>query len=142
MMLTATATGMMENPPLAAGSSISISTQMQYLTPASPTQSPIRTDAGWLEIYHAADSAGRYHLGAMLSDLDHPERLITRGRSPGMEPRMDYELAGVYGNCVFSNGLVVAGDGTMIVYYGAADSICAGAVTTVDEMIAAAKDET
>lgn len=102
---------------------------------------PIRTDAGWLEIYHAADSAGRYHLGAMLSDLDHPDRLISRGRSPVMEPRMDYELAGVYGNCVFSNGMVAEDDGKLVVYYGAADSICAGAVTTIDEMIAAARNE-
>jgi predicted GH43/DUF377 family glycosyl hydrolase len=40
---------------------------------------------------------------------------------------------------VFSNGLVVDDDGTMTVYYGAADRICAGAVTTVNEMVKAAK---
>ncbi|MFP4054529.1 MAG: glycoside hydrolase family 130 protein [Phycisphaerae bacterium] len=99
---------------------------------------PIRTDDGWLEIYHASDATGRYHLGAMLSDLDHPENVIARGSKPVLEPEADYEKTGVYGNCVFSNGLVVD-DGTMTVYYGAADRICAGAVTTVDEMVAAAK---
>ena len=102
---------------------------------------PIRTDEGWLEIYHAANTDGRYHLGAMLSDLEHPERVLTRGRLPVMEPRAEYELDGVYGNCVFSNGLIADDDGTMTVYYGAADRICAAAVTRVEEMIRAAKNE-
>ena len=101
---------------------------------------PVRTPEGWLEIYHAADAGGVYHLAAMLSDLEHPERLISHSRRPVLEPEADYELKGVYGNCVFSNGLVVDDDGTMTVYYGAADRICAAAVTTVEEMLAAAKN--
>jgi len=101
---------------------------------------PVRTDEGWLEIYHAADAGGKYHLGAMLSDLEHPERILTRGGTPVLQPEAGYEQKGVYGNCVFSNGLVVDEDGTMTVYYGAADRICAAAVTTVPEMVAAAKN--
>ena len=100
---------------------------------------PIRTDAGWLEIYHAADAGGQYHLGAMLSDLERPGRVIARGSEPVLAPEADYELQGVYDNVVFSNGLIVDDDGTLTVYYGAADRICAAAVTTVDEMIAAAR---
>ncbi len=100
---------------------------------------PVKTDEGWLEIYHAADHAGRYHLGAMLSDLEHPEKLISRGSQPVLEPEAPYELKGVYGNCVFSNGMVAEDDGTLTIYYGAADLICAAAVTTVDEMVQAAK---
>ncbi|MBL7134853.1 MAG: glycoside hydrolase family 130 protein [Phycisphaerae bacterium] len=99
---------------------------------------PIRTDEGWLEIYHAADANGVYRLGAMLSDLEAPERIITRSREPIFEPTRDYELTGVYGNCVFHNGLVADADGTLTVYYGAADRICAAAVTSIDEMVAAA----
>ncbi|MHC4561239.1 MAG: glycoside hydrolase family 130 protein [Planctomycetota bacterium] len=100
---------------------------------------PIRTPEGWLELYHAADAEQTYHLGAMLSDLEHPERLLTRSTKPILEPQTDYELTGVFSSCVFHNGLIVDDDGRMIVYYGAADRICAAAVTTVDEMIAAAK---
>jgi predicted GH43/DUF377 family glycosyl hydrolase len=100
---------------------------------------PIRTEEGWLEIYHAADASGRYHLGAMLSDLETPQRVIARGSKPVLEPEADYELSGVYANCVFSNGLVVEQDATMFLYYGAADRICAGAITSVDEMVAAAR---
>lgn len=100
---------------------------------------PIRTDEGWLEIYHAADAGGTYHLGAMLSDLEQPHRVLSRSSTPVFSPEAEYELKGLYANCVFSNGLVVADDGTLTVYYGAADRICAAAVTTVDEMIAAAR---
>ena len=99
---------------------------------------PIRTDEGWLEIYHAADEAGRYCLGAMLSDPDRPQRVLTRSSRPVLAPEADYERQGFYGNCVFSNGLIAGPDGLLTVYYGAADSICAAAVTTVAEMVAAA----
>lgn len=100
---------------------------------------PIKTGEGWLEIYHACDATGQYRLGAMLSDLEQPQRILTRSSAPVFEPVADYELTGVYGNCVFHNGLVVDDSGTLTLYYGAADRVCAAAVTTVDEMIAAAK---
>lgn len=101
---------------------------------------PIRTEQGWLDLHHAADPAGRYCLGAMLTDLEEPHRLIARSSRPVLEPEADYELKGVFHNVVFSNGMIVEDDGTLTVFYGAADRICAGAVTTVDEMVAAAKE--
>lgn len=100
---------------------------------------PVRTETGWLDIYHAADADGVYRLGAMLSDLDHPERILQRSSQAVLEPEADYELAGLFANCVFSNGMVADADGTLTVYYGAADSVCAAAVGTVDGMIAAAQ---
>ncbi|MBN1942917.1 MAG: glycoside hydrolase family 130 protein [Phycisphaerae bacterium] len=102
---------------------------------------PIKTPDGWLEMYHAADAQGRYAIGAMLSDLEHPERILTETREPIFQPEAEYELKGVYQNCVFHNGLVLDDDGVIHFYYGAADRICAGALTTLDEMIAAAKNE-
>ena len=100
---------------------------------------PIRTEHGWLEIYHAADDDGRYGLGAMLTELDRPQRTIARSSRPVLEPAAPYELDGVYGHCVFSNGLLTHDDGKLTIFYGAADSICAAATTTVDEMVAAAR---
>lgn len=100
---------------------------------------PIRTDEGWLELYHASDENGRYCLGAMLSDFEHPERILTRGTEPVFWPEADYELQGIFANCVFTNGWLVRPDGELWVYYGAADRICGGAVTTVEEMVEAAK---
>lgn len=43
-----------------------------------------------------------------------------------MEPTALYEREGFFGNVVFSNGHVVQGD-TILFYYGAADSVIAGA---------------
>ncbi|MCK4601997.1 MAG: glycosidase, partial [Phycisphaerae bacterium] len=100
---------------------------------------PIRTDEGWLEIYHAADTEGRYAMGAMLSDPDYPEKIISHSSDPVFQPEADYERSGLYDNVVFSSGLLVDDDGVMTIYYGAADRVCAAAVTSVDEMIAAAK---
>ena len=102
---------------------------------------PVLTEAGWLEIYHAAGAEGSYALGAMLSDAEHPERLISHSSRPVLQPEADYELKGMFNNVVFSNGMIVDDDGTMTVYYGAADTICAAAVTTVDEMLAAAMNK-
>ena len=99
---------------------------------------PVETDAGWLEIYHAADHTGRYTLSAMLTELDRPDRLIGTSTEPVLVPEAPYEMAGVFAHCVFSNGLVIDDDGTLTIFYGAADTICAAAVSTVDEMVAAA----
>ena len=99
---------------------------------------PIKTAEGWLEMYHASDGQ-RYCLGAMLSDLEHPERLISRSTTPVMVPEAPYETVGVFNECVFTSGQVVGDDGTITIYYGAADRICAGATTTVADMLAAAK---
>ncbi len=102
---------------------------------------PIKTDAGWLEIYHASDIDGRYGLGAMLSDLDCPQTMISRSKRPVLEPTEAYELKGVFGECVFTNGWLVSDDGTLTILYGGADTITAAARTTVDEMVAAAMNE-
>jgi len=100
---------------------------------------PIETGAGWLEIYHAADQGGRYTLSAMLTELDRPDRLIGTSAEPVLAPEAPYELDGVFGQCVFSNGLIADADGTLTILYGAADTICAAAVTTVEEMVAAVR---
>jgi predicted GH43/DUF377 family glycosyl hydrolase len=100
---------------------------------------PIRTEAGWLEIFHGSDPAGRYGLAAMLSELDHPERLIGYSE-PVLQPQELYETAGIYGQCVFSNGLLTHSDGRLTIFYGGADTIVAAAQTTVQEMVNAVKE--
>lgn len=86
---------------------------------------PIRTDKGWLEIYHGATKENRYCLGALLLDLDEPWRVLARSESPIMEPLAPYELEGFFGQVIFTNGHLVNGD-RLTLYYGAADSvICA-----------------
>jgi predicted GH43/DUF377 family glycosyl hydrolase len=87
---------------------------------------PIRTEQGWLAIYHGADRNNRYCLGAILLDLEDPGRILARSVAPLMSPETDYETRGFYSQVVFSNGAVTDGD-DIIVYYGAADRCLAGA---------------
>lgn len=96
--------------------------------------SPIRTDAGWLEIYHAADDSGIYRLGLLLLDLDDPSKILARSASPIMGPESDYEKTGFLGGVVFTNGHIVDGD-KVTVYYGAADTVVCGATFSIAELL-------
>ncbi|MBN1674528.1 MAG: glycoside hydrolase family 130 protein [Kiritimatiellae bacterium] len=91
---------------------------------------PIRTEAGWLQIYHGTDSANRYCLGAMLFDLREPATLLARSDAPIMEPTADYEKKGFFSNVVFTNGHVVDGD-AITLYYGASDRVVCGATLSI-----------
>lgn len=97
---------------------------------------PFKTPRGWLEIYHGVDATQRYCLGAMLADLDRPERVIARSAGPILSPEAPYEREGFFGNVVFTCGSVTEPDGRVIVYYGAADQCIAAAETTVDDLLA------
>jgi predicted GH43/DUF377 family glycosyl hydrolase len=84
--------------------------------------SPIRTEKGWLEIYHGATEEHRYCLGLLLLDSDDPTKVIARSEEPIMEPIAQYEQEGFFGNVVFTNGHIINGD-TVSVYYGASDEV-------------------
>ena len=96
--------------------------------------SPIRTPEGWLEIYHGANAANRYCLGALLLDLKEPWKVLARSTEPIMEPRVDYEQTGFFGHVVFTNGQLVDGD-TVTMYYGASDSVICGARFSLREIL-------
>ena len=84
---------------------------------------PIRTEAGWLVIYHGVDSNTIYRAGAALFDLENPRRIIARTPEPILEPEEDYERIGVVPNVVFPGGAVVIKD-ELKVFYGGADKVC------------------
>lgn len=83
---------------------------------------PIKTEHGWLVLYHAVGSDKHYRLGAMLLDLDDPGIVRYRTRKWIFQPEEEYETNGYYfgGGVVFPCGKVVIGE-TLFVYYGAAD---------------------
>lgn len=95
---------------------------------------PIRTEVGWLEIYHGADENNRYCLGALLLDLNKPWKVVSRSDTPIMEPVAQYERAGFLGNVIFSNGQIVDGD-ELTVYYGASDSVVCAAKFSITEIL-------
>lgn len=95
---------------------------------------PIRTELGWLEIYHGATAEHQYCLGAFLMDLNDPSIVISRSLEPIMMPTERYELSGFFGFVVFTNGHVVNGD-ELTIYYGAADEFVCGATFSIREIL-------
>jgi len=97
--------------------------------------SPIRTEKGWLVLYHGADEFHRYCLGLLLLDLNDPAKVLARGKEEVMEPTAPYEKTGFFGNVVFTNGHVLDGD-KLTIYYGASDEVICGATFSVKQLLA------
>jgi predicted GH43/DUF377 family glycosyl hydrolase len=95
---------------------------------------PIKTDKGWLEVYHGANSDHRYCLGAILLDIDDPSKVLARSIDPIMEPIESYEKTGFFGNVVFTNGHYIEGD-DLFIYYGASDEVICGAKLSISEIL-------
>jgi predicted GH43/DUF377 family glycosyl hydrolase len=96
---------------------------------------PIKTEKGWLEIYHGANQQHQYCLGAFLLDINDPSKVIARTEDPIMIPSATYETSGFFGNVVFTNGHVVHPDGdTITIYYGASDEFVCGAEFSIKEI--------
>ncbi|UZJ79327.1 glycoside hydrolase family 130 protein [Fictibacillus sp. KU28468] len=96
---------------------------------------PIKTEKGWLELYHGATTDNRYCMGAVLLDLNDPSKVIARSETPILEPEADYEVNGFFGNVVFSCGALVEGD-TVKMYYGVSDTSMACAELSLSEILA------
>jgi predicted GH43/DUF377 family glycosyl hydrolase len=96
---------------------------------------PVRTDRGWLVLYHAHDAAepNRYKLGAMLLDLVDPTKILYRSASPVLSPDEYYENDGKPG-VVYACGAVVH-NGTLFVYYGGADKVVCVATAPLDSFL-------
>jgi predicted GH43/DUF377 family glycosyl hydrolase len=102
---------------------------------------PIKTDQGWLEIYHGVKmtSAGPiYRTGVVLLDLENPAKVIGRCLSPVLSPREDYERIGDVGNVVFACSAIVEENQEVKLYYGAADTSICVATCPMHELIKAA----
>ncbi|MFD1465888.1 glycoside hydrolase family 130 protein [Lapidilactobacillus mulanensis] len=94
---------------------------------------PIKTDAGWLEIYHAADKSSKYCMGAMLLDLDDPTKIIYRSKNPILSPDADYEQKGFFGEVVFGCGYTLKDD-QLTMYYGVSDTSMAACRFSISEL--------
>lgn len=95
---------------------------------------PIKTDEGWLELYHGAAGDDIYCMGAVLLDKDEPWKIIKRDCEPIMKPEADYEKNGFFGGVVFACGAVLDGD-TINLYYGAADTCMCMAQLSLKEVL-------
>lgn len=96
---------------------------------------PIKTDEGWLELYHGSDG-NNYYLGAILLDLQDPSKVIARSTEPLLQPEEDYEKRGFFDNVVFPHGLVKRSDDCYYLYYGGADKYTCGCEFRVSDVLA------
>jgi beta-1,4-mannooligosaccharide/beta-1,4-mannosyl-N-acetylglucosamine phosphorylase len=114
-----------------------------------PGAPPIKTDKGWLMIYHAVDvdpSRGkngwedkwqkRYTIGIALLDLEDPSRVIGMSRVPLMVPEGHYETEfGFRWNALFPCAMLLDDDNQVRIYYSAGDSVIRLATADLDDLI-------
>tara|TARA_B100001123_G_C15194335_1_gene980727 strand:+ start:223 stop:1179 length:957 start_codon:yes stop_codon:yes gene_type:complete len=107
---------------------------------------PIKTEKGWLLIYHGITMHYQpiYQAGVVLLDLNEPWRVISRGRYNVLEPREMWELVGQVPNVVFPSGIIVESydengfakrSSDVKLYYGAADTHIGLATSTIQALI-------
>lgn len=97
----------------------------------------LKTDRGWLHIFHAATSGKAvYSLGAFLTSMDDPTKITHITKHPILSPKESYETIGFFGDVVFTCGVILESDQLMI-YYGAADDKICLATTSLGKIFEA-----
>lgn len=56
---------------------------------------PIKTEKGWLVLYHGIDDKHCYKIGFLILDLENPKKIIFRSNLPVFEPTKNYEMSGI-----------------------------------------------
>ena len=103
-----------------------------------PGATPIRTEKGWLHIYHGVfkTMAGSvYRLGIALHDLAHPEKILGVADDWILQPIDPWEISGYVNNVVFTCGAIAEEDGTVKIYWGGADSVMCTGTASLEELI-------
>jgi len=99
---------------------------------------PLKTDRGWLILYHGVRSTASgslYRLGLALLDLRDPRRVLRRSREWVFGPQESHERTGDVNNVVFPCGWILDGDEIRL-YYGAADTSICLAIGSLTEVLA------
>lgn len=100
---------------------------------------PVRTDEGWLVIYHACRLGMNgyiYQMGCILLDLEDPSRIRGKMNECLMSPEEYYERVGIVSNVIFPTAALRFRDpDELMVYYGAADTCIGLAFGSVSELV-------
>lgn len=103
-----------------------------------PGATPIKTDKGWLNIYHGVFetmSGVVYRLGVALHDLDDPSVVIGVADDWILQPEAPWEITGYVPNVVFTCGAVAEDDGSVKIYWGGADSVMCVGSANIEELV-------
>jgi predicted GH43/DUF377 family glycosyl hydrolase len=104
------------------------------LTQIGNCGSPIETEQGWLVLTHGVGPMRTYSIGAVLLDLEHPERLIASLEDPLISPDAQ-ERDGYVPNVVYSCGAMRHRD-TLVVPYGISDNEIGFATVPIPALLA------
>jgi beta-1,4-mannooligosaccharide/beta-1,4-mannosyl-N-acetylglucosamine phosphorylase len=99
---------------------------------------PIKTEKGWLEIYHTVSTTCNgfiYRLKACLLDLEDPSKIKGYTKDFILWPEHDYEMRGRVSNVVFTCNALLEANGEIKIYYGAADTNIGLATGNLDEIV-------
>ena len=101
-----------------------------------PGATPVRTSDGWLNLFHGVFptmDGSVYRLGVALHDIASPATVLGVADDWIVSPQDCWELTGYVHNVVFSCGAVAEDDGTLKIYWGAADTVmCVGTARIAD----------
>lgn len=103
-----------------------------------PGATPIKTDKGWLNIYHGVFptmDGSVYRLGVALHDLKDPSIIIGVSDHWILQPEEVYEVTGYVHNVVFTCGAIPEPDGTVKIYWGGADKVMCVGVAVINELV-------
>ena len=103
-----------------------------------PGATPIKTAQGWLSIYHGVFPTMDgcvYRLGVALHKLDDPAIVLGVGDSWILQPEEPWEISGYVHNVVFTCGAIPEDDGTVKIYWGAADSVMCVGTAKIEDLI-------
>ncbi len=104
---------------------------------------PIRTERGWLVLYHGVNEKFQYQIGFLLLDLKDPSKILYRSNEPIFGPQEDYELVsdkldiqggGLTPEVTFCCGAIVK-DSELWIYYGAGDAVVCAAYAPLKSVL-------
>ena len=107
----------------------------QKVGPGAP---PIKTEAGWLSIYHGVFptmSGGIYRLGVALHDLADPAKVLAVADDWILQPTDPWEVSGYVANVVFTCGAIPEDDGTVKIYWGGTDSVMCVGTARIEDLV-------
>ncbi len=103
-----------------------------------PGAPPIKTDRGWLSIYHGVFptmDGSVYRLGVALHDLNDPATIIGVADEWILQPEDPWEVTGYVHNVVFTCGAIAEQDGTVKIYWGGADTVMCMGTAKIDDLV-------
>ena len=103
-----------------------------------PGAPPIKTEKGWLSIYHGVFptmDGSVYRLGVALHDMEDPSTVLGIGDSWILQPEDPWEVTGYVHNVVFTCGAVPEDDGTVKIYWGGADTVMCAGEAVLDDLV-------